>query len=394
MKKYIIWLTLLLSLIPHSIFAYTAMSSEWQLRIENSILDNLYTAGGKINILGNVNGDLALAGGEIIIDGKIRDNAMIAGGDIKMNGIIENDLLVVGGNVKINSPVFGDIRAAGGSITLENSSSWDVMLGGWEIRIAKWVIIHKDLAIAGGSVNMDGTVKWKADIIAWTLELHGIIEKDVSLRINEITNLYIGSGAKIMGKLTYRAPERIPALENIAVGWSTYAGVTEFSDMENEQQEMSYWFFSGYLIYRLLFLLIIGWILFHSFHNFIRKTTEIVRNNPGKSFLNGFLYFVLMPIIFIICFITVIGIPIGFLLIALYVFSFVFAKVITLVILSELIIQKWQNKISEPLQKWGIFVLLAIILTLVSGIDFIATVFAFGAIITKIGNSYSKSIQE
>lgn len=388
------WLALLVSLIPHSLFAYTAMNNEWQLRIENNILDNLYTAGGKINILGNVDGDLTLAGGEIMMDGKVRDNAMIAGGDIKMNGTVENDLFVVGGNVKINSPVFGDIRAAGGSIILENSASGDVMLGGWEIRIAKWVIINKDLAIAGGSVVIDGIVKWKAEIIAWTLELHGTIEKDVSLRINEIKNLYIGSGAKIMGKLTYRAPERIPALENIAVGWSTYAWVTEFSNIENEQKDMGYWFLSGYLIYRLLFLLIIGWILFHTFPTFIRKTAEIVRNKPGKSFLNGFLYFVLMPILSIICFITVIGIPIGFLLVALYIFSFVFAKVITLVILSELTIQKWQNRITGPWQKWGIFVLLAIIITLVSGIDFIATVFVFGAIITKIGNSYSKPIQE
>jgi hypothetical protein len=119
-----------------------------------------------------------------------------------------------------------------------------------------------------------------------------------------------------------------------------------------------------------------------------------VSNNPGKSFLNGFLYFILLPIISIVCFITVIGIPIGFLLVALYIFSFVFAKIITLIILSELIIQKLQNRITGPWQKWGIFVLLAIILTLVSGIDFIATVFVFGAIITKIGNSYLKSAQE
>jgi serine acetyltransferase len=45
-----------------------------------------------------------------------------------------------------------------------------------------------------------------------------VIEKDVSLRINEIKNVYIGSGAKIIGKLTYKASERIPTLENIAVG--------------------------------------------------------------------------------------------------------------------------------------------------------------------------------
>jgi hypothetical protein len=47
------------------------MSSEEQLRIENNINDNLYTAGGKVDILGNIVGDLVLAGGELMVSGNV-----------------------------------------------------------------------------------------------------------------------------------------------------------------------------------------------------------------------------------------------------------------------------------------------------------------------------------
>ena len=192
-----------------------------------------------------------------------------------------------------------------------------------------------------------------------------------------------------MGKLTYKSPERIPELEKIAVGGATYTGIPEFYSKKDTTEKLS-GFVSGYMVYRFLFLLILGSIFLLVFPHFTRKTAEIVQKTPGKSFLFGLLYLVLLPILALLCFITVIGIPFGFLLIAIYVFGFVFAKLITLVVMSELINTIWKHKITKPWQRWGVFALLALILTIVSGIDFIATLFAFGAILLFIGKSYSQ----
>lgn len=74
----------------------------------------------------------------------------------------------------------------------------------------------------------------------------------------------------------------------------------------------------------------------------------------------------------------------------IYIFSMVFAKLLTLVVFSELINTKWSPQITATWQKWGVFLLLAIALAFISGIDFIAALFAFGAIIISIGNSYSQ----
>ena len=96
-----------------------------------------------------------------------------------------------------------------------------------------------------------------------------------------------------------------------------------------------------------------------------------------------------MPIVTILLFITVIGIPIALLSLALYIFSFVFAKLVTLVIFSELITNTWSTWISRPWQQWGVLVLLALILAIVSGVDAIATLFAVGAIVIMLGRSLS-----
>lgn len=97
-----------------------------------------------------------------------------------------------------------------------------------------------------------------------------------------------------------------------------------------------------------------------------------------------------MPFVAILFFITVIGIPLGFLSLAIYIFSFVFAKVLTLVVFTGLITNIWSAKLPSSWHKWGVFLLLAVLLTFVNGIDMIAALFAFGALLLVIGSSYSK----
>lgn len=283
----------------------------------------------------------------------------------------------------------GDIKAGGGNIALENSASGDVNIGAGSIRIIRGVTIGRDLGIAGGDVVMHANVRGKADIFAGNLDLDGTIARDVNINIENAKNVRVGPNARIEGKLTYKSSERIPELEKIAVGGATYAGVSEVSQAKNAE-EAFLGFLTAYIVYRFLFLLVIGALLLILFPLFFGKTGAVLRASPGKSFLFGLLYFIVMPIIAILFFITVIGIPLGFLSLAIYVFSFVFAKVLTLVVFTELIANIWAEKLTASWHKWGIFLLLAILLTFVNGVDMIATFFAFGALLAVIARAFSK----
>lgn len=134
-----------------------------------------------------------------------------------------------------------------------------------------------------------------------------------------------------------------------------------------------------------------GSLLLYLFKNSFQKATAIIEHAPGKSFLFGLLYFIGMPILIILCFITIIGIPLGFLAGAVYVFGFIFVNAFTLAIFSELINTVWSTKITKTWQKWGIFLLLAILLTILNGVGFLLSFFTFGALVLLIGKSFAEA---
>lgn len=144
------------------------------------------------------------------------------------------------------------------------------------------------------------------------------------------------------------------------------------------------------MVYQLLFLLIIGGLLLYFFGGVFNKTATILRNRPGKSFLFGSLYIIAMPVVILLCFITIIGIPLGFVSLALYVFGFVFVNVFTLVLFSELVNAIWSHRITKTWHKRGIFFLIALLLTVLNGPGFILALFTFGAFMILIGKSFSQ----
>ncbi len=393
MKKYFILFFALFSLIPSVSFAYVTISGEDQLRIEKPIEDNAYIWGGNVELSGDVKGDLYLAGGELRVKGDVSDNAFIAGGNIETNGTLGNDAFLAGGTIRVLGKIIGDAKIAGGSLSLENTASGDVMMAGWSIRIKDIVIIGKDLAVAGGDIVIDGVVKGKANIEGEKISLNGVFEKDVNLLLGgDKWVVTVGPNAKILGKLTYSAQSRIPALDKLASGKVEYTKITLPEWNKNKEMKNNFLgIITTFVVFRILFLAIIGSLLaLWLFPNFIWQAAEILRNKPGKSFLFGILYCILVPFVMILCFVTVIGIPLWFFTLAMYIFSFVFAKLLVVTVFSSLIIGKYLPQ-GNAWKKLGVIIGLSVIIGILSGIDFIAALFVFWALLLLIAKKYSGS---
>lgn len=165
------------------------------------------------------------------------------------------------------------------------------------------------MGIGGDHVIFNGHVKGKADIFAENFDMDGIIDKDASIQIQNTENIHIGPNAKILGKLTYKSKERIPALEKIAAGGVDYQEKTEFVPQQNSKTDHG--FIGAYLFYQLIFLIVVGSLILCFFRGFVSQTANLIRVTPGKSFLYGILYFLLFPVVLLLLFITVIGIPVG-----------------------------------------------------------------------------------
>lgn len=137
MKKLWILLAAFALAIPSLALAAT-FQTDTTLPAGETVVGNLYLAGGTPMVHGDVQGDLYMAGGNIVVTGKVAD-----------------DLVTAGGNISLTGAVGGDVRAFGGSLFLDGEVEGEVIVSGGEVKIGPNAKIRKDLIAAGGSVSID-----------------------------------------------------------------------------------------------------------------------------------------------------------------------------------------------------------------------------------------------
>lgn len=81
--------------------------------------------------------------------------------------------------------------------------------------------------------------------------------------------------------------------------------------------------------------------------NFFTDTAKRLQAQPGRSLLYGLLSIVLIPTASVLLFATVIGIPLGLLLLAIYGFSLFFLTAMSAVVLAKLLQMFYRRKWSR-----------------------------------------------
>lgn len=264
------------------------------------------------------------------------------------------------------------------------------MVAGGDIRIDKEVQVGKDIGIAGGNVTFNGHTKGKAHLYAGVLSIDGVIEKDATIMVEDAKKIQIGPNAKILGNLTYYAPEKIPQLENIAAGSKTHKPSSDFAYNVDGHRDYADEVHGAYDLYQFLFLLVFGSLLLVFARKYFNGLAKTVIASPVTSLFYGFLYFVLAPFAILLTCLTVIGIPVGMLMLAAYIFSFVFAKLLSLVVFTEAITHQFREKMSASWHGWAVFGILAALLAVIEILTPMAALFAFGAVVVSIGKMGTK----
>jgi hypothetical protein len=137
-KGIIILSLILILLLPSNVGAVKMLSGD-QVRVDSPIEDDVFAAGGAIDINAPV------------------DGVVIAGGNININAPVNGDVFVVGGQISVNSDVKGKIVAAGGNIDIKGNAR-NVVIAGGNVNIFSTAVISRDAVISGGSVNNAGRV--------------------------------------------------------------------------------------------------------------------------------------------------------------------------------------------------------------------------------------------
>ena len=345
---------------PSFAFAFTAQSGE-SLSVSIPVADDLYAAGSRVSVQSPVTGDLLVAGTDVSSEGSVSESVMTAGANLDVGGRIGDDLRAAGGNIRIHSSIVGDAVVAGGNVDIQKDTT-----------------VGKDLVVMAGNVYIDGAINGRAQITAGKVYLNGNLSGDATIKAREII---VGSGAKIGGNLVYESEKANPSLESIVSGTKQF---TQSSLSAKKFRTKILKFAIVYVLLKILFLTIFGWIIYTFMEKYAHETSDILKKSPWQSLFTGISFFVLVPIIALILALTIIGIPIAALLIVILVFIFLLYELIGTIIWTSWTLDRYmKGKKSLWWHKLLVIFGFAFAFGVISGIDIIPAWMAIGALLTR-----------
>lgn len=341
-----------------------------------------FEAGDNIRVSETFPDDIYMAGGEITIDAPVHGDAVLAGGNVNLNDSVLHDLTIAGGEINVRGFVGDDIRVAGGSVEISSDVMDDLIIFSGNTRVNPDAVIHGNVVSYGGELIIDGIILGNMKASGGKIAVNGIVEGDAQIASGD---LEIGENAAFLSNVAYwteggsidfgDAVRNGEAQFDSALAWEGSHSPDAFTIMGYGMLFMTIFLFGGYLI-----LLILDW----TFRSGFNKAAHLVITGWSKTLGVGVVYVVGLPILVILSFSIVIGIPIGLFALTLYVFSLIFGNFVA----ALLVVHMWKEKNNK---EWSTYftafvaMLIALCLHVVTSIPFVGILASFVVLCVTYG---------
>lgn len=370
MKKTTLLACLVLLLLPFAASAYSIKTADSVYVPKTETIEgNLYAAGANVTVEGKVNGDVICAGQSINISGEVA-----------------GDVICAGQSVNITGNVGGSVRAVGNSINLSGKISRNAMAFGASILSAGGSSIGWDMLAVGAFAQIAGNIGGDLYGSLGQATISGQIGKNVNLYFgqqNKKTNspvLTIADTARINGDVKYKSDKNADIAAGAVIKGETIHNLPAVIAHKSDFSRSAWWW--GKLI-SIFSAWVIGLVLISFWRDTIIKITDLMLTKINASFGWGILVLLLTPIITVILLITIIGIPLSFILIALWLISLYLSKILVGILVGRSLLNNFWAKQKDSLI---LAMIIGIVIThLIFALPFIGWLIALLAVLWGLG---------
>jgi cytoskeletal protein CcmA (bactofilin family) len=371
MKKSFLFSSLLLLffILPFSVKAFELRTQDSvYIDKEQSIKGNLYAAGLNITIDGSIGGDLICGAQSVTVNGDVAGDVICGAQSIDINGRVGGSVRVAANTVKINGQVARNVQAAGTSINLSSNSEV-----GWDVLFAS--AINESRGKVGGDFNGAGA----KTII--TGEIGGNVDLILDSQDKNQDSLVISDSAVIKGDLKYRSEREA----NISAKSQIDGGI-DYQYLEKKQlSKLKSYGAKGFIT--LLSTLLVALILVAWWPNKMNDLLDNMHKKTWPSIGLGLLVLVVSPVVVVLFFFTIIGIPLAFLLGAFYFALLYLSKIIFSLYLGRLIWVNVFKKKTSLKHAWTWSAIIgAVILTILMLIPVLGWILVFMGVLMALGS--------
>lgn len=325
-----------------------------------------------------IDGTLYAAGTTIRVDGTVKGDLICGGQQVTVSGTVEGDILCGAQSITVTGHVTGNIRSAAQTISVTGKVDGSVTIAAMTATLGSDGVVGRDLTVVGQDVVLDGTVTRDTQVGSATFNTSGKLGRDLNVEASAVTlndkttvggnfayvskeDASVANGAHITGKTTHRQPPK-NAQTPTALSVSAFLSALAL----------------GFASFLLLGLAMLG-----ASPRLMAATSHAITKSPLGTIGVGLLALIVPPIAGLTLFITVIGIPLAFVIFLSWLVAIIMALSVSSHALGRLIVSKlkWE-------EKWPNFAALVVgvfILFLLALVPYIGGYVMFAALLWGLG---------
>jgi len=308
--------------------------AEWEkravLRAGQEIYGDYFSFGPHVEVSGVVHGDVYAAGGDVLID-----------------GVVEGDLIVAGGEVTVSGHVAQDARVAGGKVTLNGRIDRNASIAGGDVHLTDAARVHGSLLAGAGNVLVGGEIARDARIGAGTVTISDRIGGDLTVAA---THIRLTSKASVGRNFRYWSEDE-PSIDEGAVvlGMINRREIPESLKRERFSRGLTGMWIGAEII-SFVSTLCLGLLLLRVYPVFAPKVASTIHERPWASLGLGGVMLFGVPLLIVLCLVTVLGIPIGLMLGAVYGVTLYVGRVFVMLWAGQRVLQLMSDR---PSHAWA-----------------------------------------
>ena len=306
-----------------------------------------FFSGETVTITEDLVGDVYVGGGQVLVEGKIDGDLLVGGGMVTLNGEVTEDVRIGGGDVVFNGKVGQDVTAGAGTVVF-----------GPDSEIGGSVLAGSGMVVFNGQVMGD---VWTG---AGAAQLAGTFDQNVYLETGEIQvlpNAVIGGNltAKYEEKVDISDQAQIVGEQSVEKQFRTQKTEQAIDKMAGFGKGMS----QAQATMALVLGLVSGLVLMYLFPKVTDAVTDELLKNPLSSLGWGFIKLIIVPLGAVLLMVTVVGLPLAFLMLMGYAVGMMVATWIAGKALGEVVYK--ESKISFLKNRYLQFIVGLVLLGLV-----------------------------
>lgn len=249
-----------------------------------------YKTGSTVTIASSevVDHTVFAAGNTVTLSGTINGDVFCAGQTVYITGIVNGDVFCAGQTVSISGTVNGSVRAAGQTVSIAGTVQRAISLAGQSVSVEPNAKVGGDAILAGSSILVAGNLARDSYAAGETVTVTGKIARDLEAHTNNLTI----AGEASVGDVNQIRPAAEPKQEASTLPMTGLKAAIAF----------------GLAMFVTAMVLVA--IAPQRFHGL----ADQVLVKPGKTFLIGVLTAFLLPVVFVLLLVSVVGIPLALLL--------------------------------------------------------------------------------